>query len=443
MSEFSMSRRGKRSNGLPSFLLYDLLKFCFFALSHPLYFSYFIFFSPYLFKVFSFLSPLFITTTLLLLAFITTLSPGFVKDDGDDDDDDELSQYKVGYLTFTYQTVLEKLRSKVEDNEEEFQHFEELNEVFKIVFDTSSTLESVGENIPADLLEEVVKETCLEAYETPVDKCSILEYNASESKKEDKEEEEEEDDDFIDFEKNPVEITQMEIKQPSLEAECTLKWCLEEEKVLENMSHKKEDTNKEEKEEVFTRMESKDIKVDTKVSTITTTNNSFAGLGDYNQNDQSNNMVEDQEEEDEEDDSQTMASNLGSFGSLRREKEWRRTLACKLFEERHHHNVDGGEGMDMLWETYEAESDKHVKATNKNTIKKGKKGVIEYNHEDDDDDDFDDETNGQLCCLQALKFSAGKMNLGMGRPNLLKISKALKGMGWLHHVTRHGKKRSN
>lgn len=44
--------------------------------------------------------------------------------------------------------------------------------------------------------------------------------------------------------------------------------------------------------------------------------------------------------------------NLGSFGSMRKEKEWRRTLACKLFEERH--NVDGGgggEGMDMLWET--------------------------------------------------------------------------------------------
>lgn len=124
--------------------------------------------------------------------------------------------------------------------------------------------------------------------------------------------------------------------------------------------------------------------------------------------------------------------NLGSFGSMRKEKEWRRTLACKLFEERH--NVDGGgggEGMDMLWETYETEASKDQR--------KGKKS-----NDDDDDDDEDDEDgmDEQLCCLQALKFSAGKMNLGMGRPNLVKISKTLKGFGWLHHLSRHGKKGS-
>jgi hypothetical protein len=36
-----------------------------------------------------------------------------------------------------------------------------------------------------------------------------------------------------------------------------------------------------------------------------------------------------------------------------------------------------------------------------------------------------------LCCLEGMKFSAGKMNLGMGRPNLHKISKTFKGFGWL------------
>ncbi|XP_060182113.1 uncharacterized protein LOC132611751 [Lycium barbarum] len=82
-------------------------------------------------------------------------------------------------------------------------------------------------------------------------------------------------------------------------------------------------------------------------------------------------------------------NNLGSYGSMRKEKEWTRTLACKLYEERH--NASTGEGMDLLWETYELDSSKS----------------------------------------KALKFSAGKMNLGMGRPNLVKISKAIKGFGWL------------
>nr|POF27568.1 hypothetical protein CFP56_75446 [Quercus suber] len=129
---------------------------------------------------------------------------------------------------------------------------------------------------------------------------------------------------------------------------------------------------------------------------------------------------------------ETLCSNLGNFGSMRKEKEWRRTLACKLFEERH--NVEGGEGMDLLWETYETDSNKLQAKSN---TKKGKKSGVEYNEDDDEDEE---EVDGQLCCLQALKFSAGKMNLGMGRPNLVKISKALKGIGWLHNVTRHGKK---
>lgn len=426
MSEFSMS--GTKKAGLPSFLLCDLFKFCLFALSHPLYFSYFIFFSPYLFKLLSFLSPLFITTTLLLLAFLTTLTPGLVQDDSHSDD---LSEPKAGFLAFTYQTVLERLRSEVDQDDEEFQHFEELVEVYKIVFETS-TLE-IRED-PAEFLEEVVKETCLEVSETPVDKCSIYESNAAELPKEDQ---------HGDSEQNPTEFSCAEIMPPIMGVE-SLKWCLEEERELENMSCKKEDKEVKPwtveshkvddqaapKEELFTRSGSKVIGTNkTKEIKVSSTDDYFAGPDyDLDQYSLKANM---------EDDSQTLASNLGSFGSMRKEKEWRRTLACKLFEERH--NVDGGEGMDMLWETYETESNKKVQA--KNNSKKGKKGVHEYS--DDDDDDYEDETDGQLCCLQALKFSAGKMNLGMGRPNLLKISKALKGMGWLHHVSRHGKKRYN
>ncbi|CAK9140920.1 unnamed protein product [Ilex paraguariensis] len=125
--------------------------------------------------------------------------------------------------------------------------------------------------------------------------------------------------------------------------------------------------------------------------------------------------------------------NLGSYESMRKEREWKRTLACKLFEERH--NVDGDEGMDSLWETYETDSSK---ANPKSNTKKKKKKKRETEYYEDDDEE--EETDGQLCCLQALKFSTGKMNLGMGRPNLVRITKALKGIGWLHRVSSHGKK---
>ncbi|KAE8699555.1 putative DNA binding protein [Hibiscus syriacus] len=131
--------------------------------------------------------------------------------------------------------------------------------------------------------------------------------------------------------------------------------------------------------------------------------------------------------------------NYQTMGSMRKQNEWKRTLACKLFEERHSHNVDGtGEGMDLLWETYETDSKVEMKG------KKSGGGNNNGGYYYDNDDYEEEESNGQLCCLQALKLSAGKMNLGMGRPNLVRISKALKGIGWLHHVgSRHGKKKGH
>ncbi|KAI3667918.1 hypothetical protein L6452_42988 [Arctium lappa] len=129
------------------------------------------------------------------------------------------------------------------------------------------------------------------------------------------------------------------------------------------------------------------------------------------------------------------SSILGSHGSMKEEKEWRRTLACKLFEERHN-SLGGEEGMDSLWEAYEIDNSKNRKdamiTNKKNQMMMNNNGGIKGF--DDDDDDERDMDNVQLCCLQALKLSTGKMNLGMKKPNLLKISKALKGFGWLHHV---------
>ena len=270
---------------------------------------------------------------------------------------------ELGFLVSPYQTVLTILQPKLEDDNGGFQHFEEL-EVYKIVFDTS-TFEITEE--PAEVLELEVKEICSsQAYdEPPVDKSLVYETT------------------------QPAEvITQqiMEVKR----LDCFFQ---EESELEKTMSFSKEEKEVNE-----------------------------AGVESY--------KVEEEEEEDREKESKAImenSPNLGSFGSMRKEKEWRRTLACKLFEERH--NVDGGgEGMDMLWETYETESNK------------GQRKGSNRKNEDDDYEDEEEDMDEQLCCLQALKFSAGKMNLGMGRPNLVKISKTLKGFGWLHNLSRHGKK---
>lgn len=130
------------------------------------------------------------------------------------------------------------------------------------------------------------------------------------------------------------------------------------------------------------------------------------------------------------------AGNLSSNGSMRREREWERTLACKLFEERQ--NVGGGEGMDSLWEAYEMEEFGKVgrRKKERGRVRREKK-IVEREGEDE-------EIGGQLCCLQALKLSAGKViNLGVGKPNLVKISKAIKGIGWLHKTTKNSKKVHN
>ncbi|KAK4376193.1 hypothetical protein RND71_006870 [Anisodus tanguticus] len=108
-------------------------------------------------------------------------------------------------------------------------------------------------------------------------------------------------------------------------------------------------------------------------------------------------------------------------------KDWKRTLGCKFYEERNNASDSSGEGMDLLWEKYEMDSIKH----NSNTKKKVKSYVKEAQI---------NEHIEQLCCLQALKFSAGKKNLGPGRANFVRISKAIKGFKWLHHVSKNNKK---
>uniref|UniRef100_A0A7N0TFR4 Uncharacterized protein n=1 Tax=Kalanchoe fedtschenkoi TaxID=63787 RepID=A0A7N0TFR4_KALFE len=116
------------------------------------------------------------------------------------------------------------------------------------------------------------------------------------------------------------------------------------------------------------------------------------------------------------------SSGRSAAGSMRRsDKEWRRTLACKLFEERHNKG-----GMDMLWETYEVVGAGHGCSSRANARE---------SDVDEDEDDDDAEEVGKMCCLQALKISSGKVNLGIGRKNMMKLSKALRRFGWLHKTS--------
>ncbi|XVF81229.1 hypothetical protein PTKIN_Ptkin15bG0139200 [Pterospermum kingtungense] len=401
MSEFSLaSTASKKRPHLPSLLLSDFMLFCSFIISHPLYFSYFIFFSPYLFKIFSFLSPLFVTTTLLLLAFFHSnchhhhhleYSP----------------ESKVSFLLTTYQTLVETLRSKVDDENDGFGCLEDF-EVYKIVFETSVTVE-IRQDPEEEVSQMEAKEGSLEAVESPIDEglsCEIKGLSVPETLT------------STSLDEKPAQITRPETNQVKSVVKIFEHLLQEKDDGVENLSSKKRET--EVKSLSVESNKAEEQKEDPKVSAdngVLRANWSTENGGDKYQ---------------------TMGSSLGSFGSMRKEKEWKRTLACKLFEERH--NVDGGEGMDSLWETYETDSNKvQLKSSSKRGSKKG--GGNKYYDEYDDYEDEEEESDGQLCCLQALKFSAGKMNLGMGRPNLVKFSKALKGFGWLHHVSsRHGKK---
>lgn len=355
----------------------DFTIFFSFILSHPLYFSYLIFFSPYLFKLLSFLSPLFFTTSLLVLSLLTTLIPlrSIIKS-------------KDGFFLTAYNTLLEKLHPNLDYEDEESHPIEEF-EVYKVVFE-----------IPTIEVRE----------ENPVENNKIDEYPVENDK----------------IQEYPVEIFVEKVGKETGEKCESL--TMEEQKGGTN-------PNKVKEEEVKNKLES-----------ITTKKRE----SEANKIPKSGSLKCENDKKLTETFSQTigMQSNMGSFGSMRREKEWRRTLACKLFEERHNGsnnnmNVNGGtseEGMDLLWETYETESNKVKSKEGDGIMKKGRKKenkIEELMMVNDDEDEYYDDENGKFCCLQALKLSAGKMNLSMGT----KFSKAFKGIGFLQNqVRKHGKK---
>ncbi|XP_023737609.1 uncharacterized protein LOC111885595 isoform X2 [Lactuca sativa] len=358
------------------FVFYDLSLLCSLIFSHPLYFSYFLFFSPYLFKFIFFISPLFFTTTLvLLLSFLTTTFP----------------QPKLGII----QTVVDKLRSKLNDvdEDEDFCNFEDF-EIYKIVFHDQPliTVSDGEDNEQVSVMENAVAVA--------------------------------------------VTIPESDHKQEELRS---LECLFEELDRFEDSTAAIETTEKESSSDlgkIVGELQKPEPVVKKKLgskSMAVVEAEADQKLFEKSFSLKSNSCRVDS------------PSSIGSYGSMRKEKEWKRTLACKLFEERH--NSEGGEeGMDSLWESYEEDNSsrksknrKEPMSINQKKMMMNNKKKIEFKYFDDDfeeDDDDEEEfmSNGQLCCLKALKLSAGKMNLGMGKPNLVKISKALKGFGWLHHV---------
>ncbi|XP_010038991.2 uncharacterized protein LOC104427626 [Eucalyptus grandis] len=453
MTEFSMSSTAKNAP-LSRVLLSCLVLFSSFFLSHPVWFSYFIFLSPYLLKVVTFLSPLLITTFLILLAFLT-LSPGL------GGSLEETPESKVGFVSKVCSRVLEKLRSNSADEDEGIELSKDL-EVYKIFFEEASLWDSGKSHDEVSDQLKLPGDCGSEESEAPVDKFLIYGDNVVKGHSEAS---------ATKFEEDPAEISKPEsIVEDKLEgpliqekAECESEGAVfeaEEKEVKVLDSEPKKVGEEEEKKEDDPLFKGGSKAVSDKLSDLKVRDNnggecfsrtrqnsrrlgeSLRLFDEYGGGEQSCYYSPDRLSESHYE--KMGFQHLGSFGSMRREKEWKRTLACKLFEERH--DAEGGEGMDLLWEAYENDSSaKHAK----DRAKKGKRGGRLEGHAKDageveeEEEEEEEDVDGQFCCLQALKFSAGKMNLGMGRPNLVRISKAFRGIGWLHHVGKHTKKGYN
>ncbi|KAG8387269.1 hypothetical protein BUALT_Bualt02G0003800 [Buddleja alternifolia] len=393
-----------------------------FILSHPLYFSYFIFFSPYLLKLFSFLSPLFITT--LLAALLTAvLNNNF---------DFSTQKSNVSHLLLAYSSILEKLRCKKDHEIEEFHRFDDLA-IYEIFFGSS-------------VIDEAKDIEYEEAKDNEFEEAKDNEYEAKDNESEN--EDRSECDKLEEIEVSVGEKSENNCGGGEMveekRMENFLKILDEFEKMSSNggqvkqkvapLSGAKHDKVVEKKSQSSLKIGS-EVKSNVKTSFINGEKACNSLVKSHSQRINNNSEMNGS--------SGDFDCDFGGYGSMRKEKEWKRTLACKLFEERH--NVDGGEGMDSLWEAYELDSSKskaknvdtskNKKNKNKSKSKSKSKSEIELNEEYEEHEE-DDEIVGQLCCLQALKLSAGKMNLGMGRPNLVKITKAIKGIGWLHHVSK-------
>ncbi|KAL7116211.1 hypothetical protein ACP275_04G229000 [Erythranthe tilingii] len=427
-----------------------------FVLSHPLYFSYFVFFSPYILKLVHFLSPLLITISLLLLAFVSEgffSACAFMKHCPNEglQGSDDLGMYEILFVPSLIMEVGENPVEFLEEKPEEDPPLVEIKEDLSIAskIENFAVVNKVVIN-PADSNggAGLMEERRLKNFLKILDEFEKMASGVEERKKKVVEPP------TICAKADKAVVGKFLLRNGSEADESKLgaadkdvvnnggkdhhKSMVEDDVKCKKMASFVEERKKDEPPpigvEVFDKLPVRNGS-DAKESEVSV--KSFANCNNGGKDDKKT-MVKAH--------SQRISSdaNLGNYGSMRKEKEWKRTLACKLFEERH--NVDGGEGMDSLWEAYEINSsngsaakktngNKNLKKNENKSLKK-KKSEIAIEEEDEDDEEEEGIHNGQLCCLQALNLSTKKMNLGIGRPNLVKISKAIKGIGWLHHVSK-------
>ena len=381
MSEFSSSRTSEKNEHLRAYLFSHFSHLFFSICLDPLSIFYFIFFFPYFLRILSFLAPLFITTALLFAALITVTSPDLVLENYYS----EFSKSQWGYLLSVCQSYIQWLRLKTHDKDEELGSVDGF-EAYLVMLQQS-------------IFEPKLENDCSEGLDADAEYSGEGREDLGQVKEP-----------HVNPEVFALErVDNLETTRPTAEFK-SLQILLQETRELKDMSCRKEDKVKLLDPE-FSKIEESREKLPLR-----------SGYGESNWENSRKVLGY----------NQALCSNLGNFGLIRKEREWRRTLACKLFEERH--NASGSEGMDMLWETYEIDS---AKFQQKSDTRKENKSWLASSEEDKEEELG---IESKLCCLQALKLSAGKMNLGLGRPNFLKISKALKGIGWLHHdAGRHGK----
>ncbi|CAN1269595.1 hypothetical protein LINPERPRIM_LOCUS13638 [Linum perenne] len=428
-------------------------------ISNPIYLSYFLFFSPSLLSLITFLSPLFLTTSLLLLTLLLTFSHHETDIIAIDTDTFHASKEALQ----VYNIVFDDSEQQVHHHFDH-QHPPEAEASVDVVdVDADVSIEKPDAGIVALYQEEEKKQA---RHEVELSKELVFD---------DAEEQVHQDVDVVGDAAADVSISKPEVaiitlhhkeekgqkvelskavdhSPPREESKGSIVFDDAEEQVHQHhLDHQHQHPSEPMDAWIAKPSHQKGGKV-----------SSFTQLGSYQKEEKGQKTLQKNDSKD------SSFTQLGSYGSMRKDKEWRRTLACKLFEERHHST--SSEGMDLLWEAHdhdETESDqKKNKNKNKGTLltstkskKKSAGGSISSSnkighhcYEDDDEDneeeDFEtgwnDDGGGKLCCLQALKLSAGKMNLGgIGRPSLVKLTKAVKGFGWIHSTSsrHHSKKR--
>eukprot|EP00268_Persea_americana_P010176 TRINITY_DN14116_c0_g1_i1.p1 TRINITY_DN14116_c0_g1~~TRINITY_DN14116_c0_g1_i1.p1 ORF type:complete len:418 (-),score=101.74 TRINITY_DN14116_c0_g1_i1:313-1566(-) len=398
------------SHHFQELLIADLFSFFSFIVSKPLYFAYLLFFLPYIVQFISFLCPILLSSSLLFLLSLLTISPH-----------EKLTRY--GFLGNACRKVVNALETQPDDNVE-FHFFDPLS-LIASELEACISLETVSYRGVGDdpVVEDLVEDGQTPSYNARKELVGIPQENDELGAPErlDNLWGEHEPGSVAsrglsnNFGENPIKVPLENDELEASEQDQELKipsigslGCNKRSMVAQGLTCNVGETANEipQLKDELGAYEHQELKTTQGVTFKVAENH----VQDIDTSGKENCNV--------------MSLNPVGFGSMRKEKEWKRTLACKLYEERQ--SMESSEGMDLLWEVYEVDSGK-AKEINKGKKEKmlKKKDYDMYEEEEEEEE----EMNSQLCCLQALRFSTGRMNVGLGKLNSMRITKAFKGMG--------------